>query len=69
MSSIIIEGLGMIYRSGFWGRKKEALKDLTLTVEPNEIFGYVGPNGAGKTTTIKILVGLLTPTSGGPRPS
>lgn len=64
MSSIVIEGLGMIYRSGFWGRKREALKDLNLTIEPNEIFGYVGPNGAGKTTTIKILVGLMRQTSG-----
>jgi len=54
----------MIYRSGFWGRKKEALSDLSLTIEANEIFGYVGPNGAGKTTTIKILVGLMQPTSG-----
>ncbi|MEW6354779.1 MAG: ABC transporter ATP-binding protein [Planctomycetota bacterium] len=64
MSSIVIEGLGMIYRTGFWGRKKAALKDLDLTIEPNEIFGYVGPNGAGKTTTIKILVGLQRQTSG-----
>ncbi|NOZ23254.1 MAG: ABC transporter ATP-binding protein [Planctomycetes bacterium] len=64
MSSIVIEGLGMVYRTGFWGRKREALKGLDLTIEPNEIFGYVGPNGAGKTTTIKILVGLQRQTVG-----
>lgn len=41
-----------------------ALDRLTLSIQSGEIFGYIGPNGAGKTTTIKILVGLLKPTSG-----
>jgi ABC-2 type transport system ATP-binding protein len=40
------------------------LHDLTLTVEPGEVFGFLGPNGAGKTTTVKILMGLVRPTSG-----
>ncbi len=44
--------------------KLAAVKDLNLTVEPGEIFGFLGPNGAGKTTTIRMLVGLLKPTSG-----
>jgi ABC-2 type transport system ATP-binding protein len=44
--------------------RKVALHDLSLTVEPGEVFGFLGPNGAGKTTTIKILVGLVRPTSG-----
>ncbi len=42
-----------------------ALSDLTVTVEPG-IIGLVGANGAGKSTLIKILLGLLAPTSGGP---
>ncbi len=42
-----------------------ALDNLNLCIGAGEIFGYIGPNGAGKTTTIKILVGLLKPTSGG----
>ena len=41
-----------------------AVKDLNMTVEPGELFGFLGPNGAGKTTTIRMLVGLLRPTSG-----
>ena len=41
-----------------------ALDSLNLRIEPREIFGYIGPNGAGKTTTIRILCGLMKPTSG-----
>jgi ABC-2 type transport system ATP-binding protein len=41
-----------------------AVKDLTLQVNPGEIFGFLGPNGAGKTTTIRMMVGLMQPTSG-----
>jgi ABC-2 type transport system ATP-binding protein len=40
------------------------LHDLTLLVEPGEVFGFLGPNGAGKTTTVKILMGLVRPTAG-----
>ncbi|MFT5303374.1 MAG: ABC-2 type transport system ATP-binding protein [Mariniblastus sp.] len=41
-----------------------ALDDLTISIDRGQILGFIGPNGAGKTTTIKILVGLLRPTSG-----
>jgi ABC-2 type transport system ATP-binding protein len=43
---------------------KRALRDVSLTVGWGEVFGYVGANGAGKTTTIKVLTGLIRPTSG-----
>jgi ABC-2 type transport system ATP-binding protein len=49
----------------FWGRQKvRALQALDLEVRQGEIFGLLGPNGSGKTTTIKLLLGLLFPTSG-----
>ncbi len=41
-----------------------AVKNLTLTIEQGDIFGFIGPNGAGKTTTIKTMATLLEPTSG-----
>ena len=49
----------------FWGRvKAKALDNLDLVVHKGEIFGLLGPNGSGKTTTIKLMLGLLFPTSG-----
>ncbi len=44
-----------------------ALNNLSLTVRQGEIFGFIGPNGAGKTTTIKIISGIMQPTSGSVR--
>jgi ABC-2 type transport system ATP-binding protein len=44
-----------------------AVDHISFTVQPGEIVGFLGPNGAGKTTTMKMLVGLLKPTSGGAR--
>ncbi len=50
---------------GFWQNQKvAALQNLDLTVQRGEIFGLLGPNGSGKTTTIKLLLGLINPTSG-----
>lgn len=43
---------------------KVAVSDLSLTVERGEVFGFLGPNGAGKTTSVKMLLGLISPTSG-----
>jgi ABC-2 type transport system ATP-binding protein len=47
-----------------YGRSRGVV-DVTFSVEEGEIFGFLGPNGAGKTTTIRVLMGLLYPTSGG----
>jgi ABC-2 type transport system ATP-binding protein len=64
--NVIVEtrNLTKVYRD-FWGRrKKTALNALNIQIERGEIFGLLGPNGSGKTTTIKLLLGLLFPTSG-----
>jgi ABC-2 type transport system ATP-binding protein len=45
--------------------KTVALAGLSMTVPRGEVFGFLGPNGAGKTTAVKVLLGLLAPTSGG----
>ncbi|HEY9527407.1 MAG TPA: ATP-binding cassette domain-containing protein, partial [Anaerolineales bacterium] len=44
--------------------EQAAVKGLTLQVEQGEVFGFLGPNGAGKTTSMKMLLSLVTPTSG-----
>jgi len=65
-SDLVVEtrSLTKVYRD-FWGRKKKtALNALDLKIHKGEIFGLLGPNGSGKTTTIKLLLGLLFPTSG-----
>ena len=68
MSAIDILGLEKTYSVGFWRKKPRcALRPLHLSVEEGEIFGFLGPNGAGKTTTLKMLMGLVYPTSGSAR--
>src|SRR2546425_9705787 len=46
-------------------RDVHAVRDVTFRIDPGEIVAFLGPNGAGKTTTLKMLAGLLYPTSGG----
>lgn len=79
MAVIEVSGLTKHYRTykklpgfrgairGLWHRDYEttaAAKDVSFTVEEGELVGFLGPNGAGKTTTLKMLSGLLYPTSG-----
>ena len=52
------QGLRKVYN------RKAAVEDLSLTVGRGEVFGFLGPNGAGKTTSLKMLLGLVVPTSG-----
>jgi ABC-2 type transport system ATP-binding protein len=56
----VIDTHGLAKRYG----DTDALVDLTLRVEPGEIFGFLGPNGAGKTTAVKLLLGLARATGG-----
>jgi len=58
------EGLTKIYRSLFTPAGVKAVDGLNLSVRAGETYSVVGPNGSGKTTTLKILLGLIFPTSG-----
>lgn len=60
MSDLAIDTRGLRKEFG----AKVAVADLTLTVRQGEVFGFLGPNGAGKTTSVKMLLGLVAPTSG-----
>ena len=58
--TVLIETRNLVKKYG----DKLAVNDVSFDVHRGEIFGFLGPNGAGKTTTIKVIVGLLQPTSG-----
>jgi ABC-2 type transport system ATP-binding protein len=65
MAAIETEDLTKDYFVGFWRPKPyRALDRLTFAVGDGEVFGFLGPNGAGKSTTLKLLMGLIFPTSG-----
>jgi ABC-2 type transport system ATP-binding protein len=63
MPAIEIRSLAKTFK-GKRGARVDALKPLTLDIDKGDIFGFLGPNGAGKSTTIKLLMGLIRPTSG-----
>src|SRR4051812_11331426 len=72
MAAIEAVDLKRTYRTstGVFRRRRldvEAVKGVSFSVEPGELFGLLGPNGAGKTTTIKMLITLLLPTGGSAR--
>jgi ABC-2 type transport system ATP-binding protein len=61
---IEVEKLVKDFKTDFWKKKKRALNGVSFSVEEGCIYGFLGPNGAGKTTTLKVLMGLIFPTSG-----
>jgi len=65
VSAVIeVNDLTKTYLTPFARKRVEALRGVTFSVEAGQIFGFVGPNGAGKTTTIRMMMGLIRPTSG-----
>ncbi|MEU1516032.1 ABC transporter ATP-binding protein [Streptomyces sp. NPDC005811] len=60
--TLVVSGLRKVYEGS--GRRVEAVRDLTFTVEAGELVCLVGPSGCGKTTLLKCMAGLLAPTSG-----
>jgi len=61
---LVTRKLGKVYRLGLRRKRVVAVRELDLSVERGEIYGFLGPNGAGKSTTIKMLMGLVAPSSG-----
>lgn len=59
MQTVVLENLSKTFSGG-----KKAVKDVSLSLEKGEVFGFLGPNGAGKTTTVKLLNGMLVPSEG-----
>lgn len=64
MKALEITGLRKAFKSNFLFRTIPVLKDVNLSVEKGEIYGFLGPNGAGKTTTIKSILGIIFPDAG-----
>lgn len=62
--AISIQNVTKVFPIPFRRDKVVAVDDLSLTVEPGQVYGLLGPNGSGKSTTMKIVLGLVTPTAG-----
>jgi ABC-2 type transport system ATP-binding protein len=62
--AVDIENLVKVFPAPFGGRKVLAVDDVSIRIEPGEVYGLIGPNGSGKSTTMKALLGLLAPTRG-----
>lgn len=62
--AITIKNLTKVFPIPFRREKVTAVEDLSLSVEPGQVYGLLGPNGSGKSTTMKVVLGLVTPTAG-----
>lgn len=63
-SAVEIQNLVKVFHPSFRGEPVRAVDDVSITIEPGEVYGLIGPNGSGKSTTMKALLGLVAPTSG-----
>lgn len=64
LPSLQLDGLSKTFRVGLLGRQVQAVRSVSLQLEPGQSLGYLGPNGSGKTTSIKCIVGLIQPSAG-----
>ena len=62
--AVQIENISKFFPVPLRRQRVQAVKNLSLVVEPGQVYGLLGPNGCGKSTTLKILLGLVTPNSG-----
>ena len=62
--AVTVENLTKVFNPGLRQPAFVAVRDVSLTVQPGEVYGLIGPNGSGKSTTMKAILGLLTPTRG-----
>jgi ABC-2 type transport system ATP-binding protein len=62
--AVSVEGLTKVFRTPFRKQSITAVRDLNLRVETGEVYGLLGPNGSGKSTTLKMILGIVSPTSG-----
>lgn len=64
MHAVQVQQLTKVFRRGVGQKPFTAVRDVSFTVAPGEVYGLIGPNGSGKSTTMKALLGLLAPTLG-----
>jgi ABC-2 type transport system ATP-binding protein len=64
MSAISIKNLSKVFPIPFRRERIVAVRNLSLEVQPGQVYGLLGPNGSGKSTTMKIVLGLVTPSAG-----
>jgi len=64
VAALQLDNLKKTFKIGFRRKVVDAVRGVSLSVKPGEVFGFLGPNGAGKTTSIKTIMGLIRPTAG-----
>ena len=63
-AAVVIENLTKVFKRGVGQKAFTAVKNVSFSVQPGEVYGLIGPNGSGKSTTMKVLLGLLAPNEG-----